>query len=90
MASWDMKKKLRRWGVQGFLENCVYLWKNPGTPLLKLMWMLLLTLIKRKDGYEQRLGGGRGLGRGAAQSWSTTVFFFFFFFYPKVFSMSDI
>ena len=83
MASWDMKKKMRRWGVQGFLKNCVYLWKNPGTPLLKLMWMLLLTLIKRKDGYEQRLGGGRGLGRGAAQPWSTP---FFFLFYPKVFS----
>ena len=56
------------------------------TPQLKLMWMLLLTLIKRKDGYEQRLGGGRGLGRGAAQSWSTTVLFCFVFFYPKVFS----
>ena len=56
------------------------------TPLLKLMWMLLLTLIKRKDGYEQRLGGGRGLGRGAAQAWSTPVFFSFFLFYPKVFS----
>ena len=72
--------------MQGFWKIVCTSGKILATPLLKLMWMLLLTLIKRKDGYEQRLGGGRGLGRGAAQPWSTPVFFSFFHFYPKVFS----
>ena len=82
MASWDVKKKIKEvggaGGCRGFWKIVCTSGKILATPLLKLMWMLLLTLIKRKDGYEQRLGGGRGLGRGAAQPWSTPVFFFFF------------
>ena len=33
MASWYMKKKFEKGGsggVEGDLENCAYLWKNPG------------------------------------------------------------